>query len=499
MSTTIVTRNRAAQGAALITFVRLAEEELYPRAYAYLRTHEEEIRRTAIAWGDATVRHLQRLRNTVEEWAEETGLNDSLNDPDDLGHSDMEIEEEYTPSLSNSPANTEMAQHQDNSNGGIEGAEEQLTPAKHIWTRFPNHQHTKLRWLYTNYLSDFSGTTPMIQDAFDTGGANVTATNLLTTDGGAWGASLGANILGPQTIFDGTTTFLNKSGHDFNNPVLIQLRMTTPYSILKSISGNGLTNNAVGYSQPNWLEMFDSKYQFYHVSETEWEITLNFGLPFVQTDATTYKVLDQPQEISYYIFWRYTSNDAPPTSYNLSNANIANVNNSATGYNIDTQGRVVSGINTLGSGALSQQCNPDDYFRMGGFKHKFITLNRMRPTSVKIRGKYKFGQCKMDIKTQEQNTLSATGNPLQTEGWLQSGSTYAFPEDLSLIIVQDSARCDNSKIYTPMGFRMETDQHIEFADLRSAFKYPTPGVAYMAAGNHLNTEVMFFNRGGAYT
>ena len=91
------------------------------------------------------------------------------------------------------------------------------------------------------------------------------------------------------------------------------------------------------------------------------------------------------------------------------------------------------------------------------------------------------------------------GTALQTEGWIQTGSTYLFPEDLTVIIVQDNAMNSLGGLYTPVGFRMNTEMLTEFKDLRSAFKFPTPANSFVNSATTLNTEAVFFNKGAAYT
>ena len=79
--------------------------------------------------------------------------------------------------------------------------------------------------------------------------------------------------------------------------------MTSPYSLLKNLNGqvqNGVAGQ--GNSQPAWIEFFDQKYQYYHVLNTEWELTLNFGTPNNGTSAVSDRSL-----FGYYIFWKYTN------------------------------------------------------------------------------------------------------------------------------------------------------------------------------------------------
>lgn len=393
-------------------------------------------------------------------------------------------------SLENSPATTQaiMSDDMDTSDDapkGIEGAESQLSAVHDVWTRFPNSQWARLGWWYTNFISDVAGTiADQTKNAFDDPNWETT-TALISTGGGARTSPTGDDMLG----VDGLTA-TTPSGHDFKNPMMFQLRMTTPYNIMKTYTGQGLVGNGVGNSQPAWLEMFEGKYQFYHVSECDWRVDLNFGTPWT-TQGPTRVNFANAYNVGYYIFWKYTSNDVPPLSFPISNNNFAN------GGTADAAGTKLTGKNPLTTGVFTQPCTPDDYFRMKGFHSKHVSLSATGPTHVVLTGKYKFGQCKMDIKQQDHSTLGPTA--LQTEGWIQTGSTYLFPEDLTIIIVQDNAMLAQSGVLTPVGYRMNTEMLTEFRDLRSAFKFPTPANAFINSGTTINTEAAFFNKGAAYT
>lgn len=450
--------------------------------------------------GTPTMSRGKRKSNTTDEEYRRSGLQPPAKDRamlqrglyvDHNGDEIVNYTSSLRQSLENSPDSTQASmalstggRGADDAPMGIEGTEAQLDPVRDVWTRFPNHQYAKLGWWYTNYISDIAGTVAQKpRDAFDNPDYETT-TDLLTTGGGVRNVATGATSLG-ATGFAGYTA----SGHDYKNPVMFQLRMTSPYNIMKTFAGQGLAGNQVGNSQPAWLEMFEGKYQFYHVNECDWRIDFNFGTPFIfGTPSTNFT---NQHDMGFYIFWKYTSNDTPPLSFPISNNQIAN-----TGA-VDAQGNRVTGVNPLTTGSFTQNCTPDDYFRMKGFHSKHVSLNSIGPTHVSIAGKYKFGQCKMDIKQQDHSTLGGTA--LQTEGWIQTGSTYLFPEDLTVIIVQDNAMNSLSGLYTPVGFRMNTEMLTEFKDLRSAFKFPTPANSFINSGTTLNTEAVFFNKGAAYT
>lgn len=472
-----------ARGTALAIVATFINEGNINAARRYILQHEDEVRQQILEFGGRQVNRinqmLQYVRNEVRNAMGEGQLQE---------RPAQRQRTEEAASLENSPATTQAPtatmSGDDDVPLGIEGTEDQLDPVRDVWTRFPNHQYAKLGWWYTNYISDIPTTVAKnTRDAFDNPDYE-TSTDLLTTGGGVRNLVTGPTSLG-VTGFAGYTP----SGHDYKNPVMFQLRMTSPYNILKTFAGQGLAGNEVGNSQPAWLEMFEGKYQFYHVNECDWRIDFNFGTPFLYGSPSTN--FTNQHDMGFYIFWKYTSNDTPPLSFPLSNNQIAN-----TGA-VDAQGTRVTGVNPLTTGSFTQKCTPDDYFRMKGFHSKHVSLNSIGPTHVSIAGKYKFGQCKMDIKQQDHSTLGGTA--LQTEGWIQTGSTYLFPEDLTVIIVQDNAMNSISGLYTPVGFRMNTEMLTEFKDLRSAFKFPTPANSFINSATTLNTEAVFFNKGAAYT
>lgn len=468
-------------GAALAILATFINEGNINAARRYILEHEDEVRQQILEFGGRSITRingmLQYVRNEMRNI-----FSQGERDPNERPRQRLRIEKEPA-SLTNSPSGVNMS-GEDDTPLGIEGTEDQLDTVRDVWTRFPNHQWAKLGWWYTNYITDLIGTVARnTRDAFDNPDYETT-TDLLTTGGGVRNVTAGPTALG-VTGFAGYAP----SGHDYKNPVMFQLRMTSPYNIMKTFAGQGLTGNQVGNSQPAWLEMFEGKYQFYHVNECDWRIDFNFGTPFFLGSPSTN--FTNSHDMGFYIFWKYTSNDTPPLSFPMSNNQIAN-----TGA-VDAQGNRVQAVNPLTGGSFTQNCTPDDYFRMKGFHSKHVSLNSTRPTHVSIAGKYKFGQCKMDIKQQDHSTLGGTA--LQTEGWIQTGSTYLFPEDLTVIIVQDNAMNSLGGLYTPVGFRMNTEMLTEFRDLRSAFKFPTPANSYVNSATTLNTEAVFFNKGAAYT
>ena len=133
--------------------------------------------------------------------------------------------------------------------------------------------------------------------------------------------------------------------------------MTSPYSMFKNNGGLALQTGAAGQgnSQPQWIELFDQKYQYYHVAETEWEITINFGTPNNGVSALADNLV---KNFGYYVFWKYTNEDDPPTQYVIDNGSIANAG--AVGAVNANQ----IGTTATAAGAVTLQMTPDDYFRI---------------------------------------------------------------------------------------------------------------------------------------
>lgn len=470
-------------GTALAIIATFINEGNINAARRYILQHEDEVRQQILEFGGRSINRinqmLQYVRNEVRNAMGEGQLQE---------RPAQRRRTEEPASLENSPATTQATMSGDDAPMGIEGAETQVGSPHDVWTRFPNHQWARLGWWYTNYISDVSTTvSDQRKNAFDDPNWESTTPFLgPASGGGARISPTGDDILG----VDGLAPTI-PSGHDFKNPMMFQLRMTSPYNILKTYTGAGIVGNGIGNSQPAWLEMFEGKYQFYHVNECDWRVDLNFGTPWTINQSSNYVTPNNVKDIGYYIFWKYTSNDVPPLSFPMGTNNYAN------GGVANAEGTKVINKNQLTVPAsYTQPCTPDDYFRMKGFHSKHVSLSSTNPTHVTISGTYKFGQCKMDIKQQDHAPGTTV---LQTEGWLATGSTYLFPEDLTIIIVQDNASMAQPGIRTPVGYRMNTEMLTEFRDLRSAFKFPTPANAFINDATTVNTEASFFNKGAAYT
>lgn len=420
------------------------------------------------------------------------------------------------PSQSNSPAKEKMSEEHEVHNMGNapeEGGEQQVSKPHHIWRRFPNTETAALKWVCTEYLSDkyqWQSITFQNQPELPFDATNkLTATNLASGGGGTVSRNVGLGLGGlTETIVDGSsgaggTAWSNiPTGHDFINPVLLQIRMTSPYNILKQLNGGTNMNNPSAISQPNWLGIFDQKYQYYHVLECEWELSVYFGKPWYGTTAagnpaliTAATTIDD-KDFGYYIFWKYTNEDDPPTSYTTSGA-IANIHSAAADQGISADGTQITNVTAMTNQISSQPCTADDYFRMGGWHHKHVMLSNIQDKKVVLEGKYRYGQCKMDIKTL--TSSDAHSNATTAEGWNQTGASAAFPENLSIIIVKDNAMNLEPGIFQPCSIRMETEHVVQFKDLRSAYKFPTPAITSVNSATTQNTDTAWFWRGAAYT
>lgn len=401
----------------------------------------------------------------------------------------LRTSEAPAPTPSTTAGGMERGHEAQNMHGAPEeGGEDQTGPIKNVWKRFPNTQNTQLKWLATLWLGPGvagigAGSSAINNEPFDISN-DLTSTSLSTTGGTA---------LSNPSSFD---MYTPGNGYNFDNPFLIQLRMTSPYNIIKNFGGN--TN---AKSTPMWRGIFDTKYTYYHCLETEWELKGTFGVPNTQTAAgppAVFSTLPRPEALGFYIFWKYTEQDDPPTNWSgLSGGKpIARQIGQTDDDHVNIQA-LDAGANP---GTVS--CTPDDYFRMGGWHHKHVKLNATHLTEWVIRGKYKYGQCKMDIKTISPN--DAHGTDTAAEGWTQVNSTPVFPENLSVVIVYDNMyRAIGSganPTLTPCAIRMETEQLVQWKDLRKGYKFPVPGyVVPNPDATYLNTDLVYFMEGAGYT
>lgn len=364
-----------------------------------------------------------------------------------------------------------------------EGGEQQVTKPHHIWRRFPNTQTTALKWVMTLFGSGTSDYTGYLIP-FDRQDIT-TATSLSTTGGGAWTGTT-------KNTLAGTSLFANAV--DLDAPQLFQVRMTCPYNILKQAYSNAIT--ATNHSQPTWLQYFDQMYQYYHTMETEWELNFHFGIPITadNTSATNY------QNMGVWIFWKYTCQDDPPLSWSnkvgtvLADARQTNSTNNAAPTPDQTT------TTALTDTGATVNLTADDYFRMGGWHHKYVQFSTIHATHARIEGSYKFGQSKMDIKTIQPSDAHSADTT--AEGWTQSNATPAFPELLSVIVVYDNATYNStsSTIKTPMSVRFETEQLVQWKDLRPNYKFPTPELANPLQTSGISTTTEYnFMRGAVYT
>ena len=352
-----------------------------------------------------------------------------------------------------------------------------------IWTHFPNSQRTRLRYRSTRYSNNKvnwkAHKVPYGNDDYQT------ATDLTTTGGGA------------TTQLDlSTLTYGNENiptNYDFNTPYLIQLRMTSPYNIIKSMG----TLNSGTVSEPTWISLWDGMYQYYQCKETDWGVTFRFGQPQASNGTLPNNIAGNPQNYKLKIFYRYTNQDEPPTKFTYNTAKTANMGawyESAGGGQIPPTYSTEQAVTTANE---TINLTSDDYERMGGWKVKTVSWNTTHSTECHIGGKYTFGQCKMDIKTLLHNDASgAQANPT-AEGMSLTRATPQFPEILSIIIVNDAA--SNLSEGVACNFSVQTDmsQQIDFCDLRAGFKFPTPNLNTVSS--YVFTPEQYFLRGAAYS
>lgn len=382
---------------------------------------------------------------------------------------------------SNLPGEEQMAKRAKTNEHGDEHYEDiaqqgldSINAEGEVWTHFPNSQKSRLRWRATVFQEDV---TNWVSGKHPFGRLSTSTTTTLNATGGG-------------AVTEGTTEQLasdtSTNGYEFGQPYLIQLRMTSPYNILKSIGGY----NAATKSEPNWIQLFDSKYQYYQVQETDWGVTLSFGTPRTSGGAA-YSGFENHK---LKIFYRYTNQDEPPTwwTYNTNRQALLaawtdNTTNTGTGQ--ITQDSAATGGVTVANTAYA--LTSDDYERMGGWKTKTVNWNTTHSTQVHLGGKYKFGQCKMDIKTLMPTDAKGAQATPTAEGMTLSQATPVFPEILSIIIVEDYAACQAVGVTVPFSMQFDTSQLVDWCDLRANFKFPTPNCCTYAAAGDLNEEQFF--------
>lgn len=372
--------------------------------------------------------------------------------------------------------------------GGTEAA---IVPEGPVWTHFPNKQTARLTWLETFYHQDEG----LLQTArvFFENPILQTATQMGSGGGG------GAVAIG---VTEDLTTLTAANAYDFAQPWVMQLRMTSPYNIINKV-GSLATAFPTSTSEPSWLSYFDQKYQFYHQTRCDWNVTLDFGTPMAGTGVTK----NEYQNYGIWVFWRYTNNDNPPTAWQDDSANtIVNqtiATSNEVGNTTNSTGDTITSKMWTGTGT-TVYLTSDDYFRMGGWKHKYVHWETIKSTKCHLSGSYTFGQCKMDIKSQAA-TSNPTGVANTTEEWSSCGSTAIFPENLSIIAVQDCARTATFSdavphgVKVPFSVRCKTDHELVFADLRSNYKFPTPALCNNnGATTKMITDEVNFRRGAMY-
>lgn len=371
--------------------------------------------------------------------------------------------------------------HEAHNMGGApeEGGEQQVTKPHHIWRRFPNTITAALKYVGTVFgaeTTDFSGSKiPFDRQDY------TSATTLAGGGGGAWTAQTKNTLVG-------TNLFANAI--DFNTPQLFQVRMTSPYNIWKQEFNNG----SAGLCRPTWLTYFENMYQYYHTLECEWELSLHFGIPITadNTAATNY------QNLGMWILWKYTEQDDPPMSWsNKVGSNLGIANTGAPTSNAAPSPDTTS-YTVLTDTGTTVPLNFDDFCRQGGWHKKYVSFDTITQIKTKINGVYKFGQCKMDIKTIQPSDAHSTDTT--AEGWTQTGGTPNFPELLSVVVLYDNATYNGAAgaIKTAASIRLETEHLVQFKDLKANYKFPTPELANSIGATSGYGPEVYFMRGAAY-
>lgn len=357
-----------------------------------------------------------------------------------------------------------------------------------IWTHFSNTEKTLLRWHLVVH-EPAVGALKTVSLPFGQTELS-TATTLLSTGGG------NQTLSTTQAL---ATAASGAYGYDFNEPYLIQLRMTSPYNILKSL---GTITTGATVSEPNWIGFFDSRYQYYVTNECNWGIRLNFGTPRVTAGGLS-GICGEPQHHKLRIFWRYTSQDDPPTHYAYTTSRTANQGSMSSSVVNQGSGQLAGDTATSQAlsttAATSYPLGSDDYERMNCWQSKEVTFSTTHPTSVKLGGTYKLGQCKMDIKTLMPTDAAGPQAIPTAEGMTLGRSTPAFPEILSLIIVNDAGTTPIAGVTVPFSMSFDTAHQVDWCDLRAAFKFPNPQINSANASNTQYSDEQWFRRGAAYS
>lgn len=344
-----------------------------------------------------------------------------------------QIDMGYEDSLSNSARSEDMSKKQrlqpatnnnvqgdigdgNEDDGGNPATETTLDPVKNVWHRFPNSQTARLKWVYTQMLG------------LTLNNANFQPSKY-AYDQHLKGDAAVANTYDPAlgSLEGGAPTNLS-----LKTPKLLKFRMTSPYSIVASDTGN--------LSEPQWIGYFDSMYQYYHVLQAQWKMS------FTVAASGTTSTLNNGN-YRFYVYWKYANYDDPPTQ-----------------FTVDNTGKTTYEGTTL-------NLTPDDYDRMGGWNKVLVAQNNTHDVTREISGTYYHGDCGMDIKMVGTDPIH--GGAASSEGWVASRVTAPFPENLCVILVQDHAVNVAASQGISIGIRSEINYLIQFKDLQSRYKYPT--------------------------
>lgn len=392
-------------------------------------------------------------------------------------------------SLSKLPAEATMSGTQvvggTEDNGQKDGAEDAPNFTGHIWYGFPNEQSCVLRYLDTFYIND--GGAVGLRTEYMQRPDTYATTDLTAGGGGVLNSSAYSSLV--------NSTFA--SGYDFDQPWLFQVKMTSPYAIINTPAGllSGLSN--VG--QPNWIALWDQKYTYYHQHSVDFDIHFTFGTPTISgnTNAVDF------QNYGLWCFYKYTEQDNPPTQW--TNKNLQTVAHAAqftenalnAGGGASAQADGATFQTTTAGGDHTFPLTSDDYMRMPHWHKKYISWNTISSTRATVSGTYMFGQCKMDTKTMNAS-VDNLGAANSTELWAKTGATPVFPENLSIILVEDCRRVLQTGIQVNVAITVDTRHKLTFKDLRQAYKFPTPNLTTALGVSTQYGDEINFSRGAAY-
>ena len=96
----------------------------------------------------------------------------------------------------------------------------------------------------------------------------------------------------PNTYTTAQSSLIGLAATQVLSPgMLIKYRMTSPYSVVESDTGN--------LSEPQWIGYFDSMYQYYHVLHANWNLTF--------TISTNGNDVLPSGNYCFWVYWKYAN------------------------------------------------------------------------------------------------------------------------------------------------------------------------------------------------